>query len=188
MPDGNGSLSADSEWGNTARGDRVEDWLVHNVLPAVDAGYRTRGARYRGVAGLSSGGFGALNLAIHHPDSFRWAASYSGFLLARQDIFGAAWRANSPLLTAAAVPPAQRMPLFLAAGADETSYLGGAQHFAGQLGGLGWTVDLEVVPGGHGWAPWRAEMVRSFAQLGQLWGVPTSPAAPVGAPGPRHGE
>ena len=187
MPDGNGSASADSEWGDTVRGDRVEDWLVGDVVPALDAGYRTRGAEFRGIAGLSSGGFGALNLAIHHPSTFRWAASYSGFLLARQDIFGAAWRANSPLLTASSVPPAVRMPLFVVTGSDEQNYLGGAQRFAAQLGGLGWTVDVEVVPGGHGWETWRAEMVRSFMQLGQLWGSPTS-AAPAGVPGPRHGD
>src|SRR5205085_1918323 len=43
MPDGNGTAVSDAEWGDSARGDHVEDWVVGSVVPAVDARYRTLG-------------------------------------------------------------------------------------------------------------------------------------------------
>ncbi|HEY0410809.1 MAG TPA: alpha/beta hydrolase-fold protein, partial [Candidatus Dormibacteraeota bacterium] len=152
MPNGNGHALSDAEWGNSERGDRVEDWLVTQAVPAVDRRYRTLGAPYRGVAGLSSGGFGAVNVAMRHPDVFRWAASYSGFFDARSDIFGALTPANSPRLTAPQLPPASRMPLFLGAGDSDRVYLAQQASFVQELGHMDWQpVHQDLVAGGHGW-------------------------------------
>jgi enterochelin esterase-like enzyme len=53
-----------------------EDYIVSDVVGYVDANYRTLPqAESRGIAGHSMGGFGALNIAMHHPDLF--SAVYS---------------------------------------------------------------------------------------------------------------
>lgn len=58
---------------------RYEDYIVKDLLAHVDATYRTRPERRsRGIAGLSMGGFGALSLAMRHPDLFAASASHSG--------------------------------------------------------------------------------------------------------------
>ena len=171
MPDGNGQALSDAEWGNSRHGDRVEDWLVGRAVPEVDHRYRTLGTGFRAVAGLSSGGFGAINLALRHPDVFRWAASYSGFFFGRRDIFGADQPANSPALIASHVPPVARMPLFLGTGDTDRVFLAQQSAFVATLHDLGWLpVHEDLVAGGHGWEAWRLEMVHSLQWLGGLWG------------------
>jgi S-formylglutathione hydrolase FrmB len=58
---------------------KYETYIVHDLVADVDATYRTITTREgRGLAGLSMGGFGALELAMRHPDEFSVAASHSG--------------------------------------------------------------------------------------------------------------
>jgi S-formylglutathione hydrolase FrmB len=58
---------------------RYEDYVAFDLVQEIDRSYRTRAAREsRGVAGLSMGGFGALQLAMRHPDLFSASASHSG--------------------------------------------------------------------------------------------------------------
>ena len=66
---------------STATG-RYETHLVRELVPWVDAHYRTLTAReHRGIAGKSSGGFGALRLGMLHPDVFGALACHSGDML-----------------------------------------------------------------------------------------------------------
>lgn len=183
LPNGTGQSGGDAEWGDTAAGDTVEQWLTGQVIPAIDSRYRTLGARYRGVAGLSAGGFGAVNLATRHPDLFGWAASYSGYFTARQDIFGEQTRANSPVVTVRQLSTSERMPLFIGIGSEDTEFLADNRRFEGELRRLGWApLWTDTVPGGHGWLAWRLEMVQSLQWLGTLWGPglghPLAPARP----------
>lgn len=80
MPeDGNGGWNVD--WYNGGRGGppRWETYDVRQLLPWVEHRYRTIGTREgRAVAGLSTGGFGAISLAARNPDLFAFAASFSG--------------------------------------------------------------------------------------------------------------
>ncbi|MEZ4362753.1 MAG: alpha/beta hydrolase family protein [Kofleriaceae bacterium] len=56
-----------------------ETYIASDLLRWIDARYRTIAAREgRGIAGLSMGGFGAMALALRHPDLFSAAASHSG--------------------------------------------------------------------------------------------------------------
>jgi enterochelin esterase-like enzyme len=183
LPDGNGQFTADAEWGDTSRGDRVEAWLVGSTVPAVDARYRTLGARHRGIAGLSSGGFGAVNIATRHPGLFGWAASYSGYFTARRDLFtGSGGVQNSPAVTVAHLSAGQRMPLYIGVGTGDGRYLERNEGFATELRRLGWDpVSFDVVPGGHGWSAWRLELVHSLEWLGTLWPAPPE-RTPVPAP------
>lgn len=54
-------------------------YLVQEILPAVDKTFRTKpNRRYRGVMGKSSGGYGAISLAMDHPELFSAVACHSG--------------------------------------------------------------------------------------------------------------
>jgi S-formylglutathione hydrolase FrmB len=56
-----------------------ETHLVAEVVPEIDRRFRTRTDRDgRGIGGKSSGGFGALVLAMRHPDLFSAVASHAG--------------------------------------------------------------------------------------------------------------
>lgn len=58
---------------------RWETYHVKELIPFVDARYRTTGTRAgRAIAGLSMGGFGALSYASRHPDRFVAASTWSG--------------------------------------------------------------------------------------------------------------
>jgi enterochelin esterase-like enzyme len=170
LPNGNAAQSTDTEWGNSPSGD-IESWIVNQVVPGIDSLYRTLGKSFRGIAGLSSGAYGAVNIAFQNPTYFSWAGSYSGYFIGHSATFGSAWRANSPLYTASSVPVADRMSIYLSAGSTDYDFKPDTVQFGSTLNALGWPdVDLQVVPGGHGWVAWQAEMVQSFTMLGQLWG------------------
>jgi putative tributyrin esterase len=58
---------------------RYEDVLVRDLIPYMDAHYRTISKRKgRAVAGLSMGGLGAVKFALRYPQLFAFAASFSG--------------------------------------------------------------------------------------------------------------
>ncbi len=80
MKDGTGLFDAREDRAKTCvRTPRYEDYIVHDLIAHVDATYATiADRRARGIAGLSMGGFGALELAMRHPDLFSAAASHSG--------------------------------------------------------------------------------------------------------------
>src|SRR5262249_16910104 len=57
---------------------RYEDFFMKEFIPYVESKYRVRpGKQFRGVAGLSSGGFGALTYALRHPGMFNACAALS---------------------------------------------------------------------------------------------------------------
>lgn len=55
-----------------------EDFLIAEMLPAVEQRFSCGGEGRRGIFGKSSGGFGALVHAMRHPDIWAAAASHSG--------------------------------------------------------------------------------------------------------------
>jgi S-formylglutathione hydrolase FrmB len=62
--------------------DRYEDFFIHELVPAIDRKYRTIAKRgERGISGSSMGGYGALHLAMRHPDLFGSAAAQSAALV-----------------------------------------------------------------------------------------------------------
>ena len=64
---------------NSAALGRYEDYLIDELIPYVDASYRTLPAREsRGLSGKSSGGYGAMVQAMRHPEAFGAFASHSG--------------------------------------------------------------------------------------------------------------
>jgi len=118
------------------------------------------------VAGLSMGGYGALKLALSHPERFAAAASLSGvvdinWLSGRPEraalvdrVFGGDPGAEHdvrPLLRA--VPPAELPRLHLSCGTDEPLLVPNAA-FVADAEEAGADVTSLFVPGEHEWGLW----------------------------------
>jgi enterochelin esterase-like enzyme len=81
MPTGSTGVFTDKEWANGVRPhEGWETFVARDLVPAIDGRYRTlaRGSG-RAIAGLSEGGYGALNIALHHPGEFQLVESWSGY-------------------------------------------------------------------------------------------------------------
>ncbi|MEV6824388.1 alpha/beta hydrolase-fold protein [Amycolatopsis sp. NPDC051102] len=66
-----GNPSTDWECLDVPGGPQLETYLAKTVVPAVDHRYRTFADRtHRALGGMSGGGFGALNIGLHHVDEF----------------------------------------------------------------------------------------------------------------------
>lgn len=70
---------------------KVESSIVKELIPFIDKRYRTVASRQgRAVDGFSMGGFGALMMALRHPDLFSSVVSYGAALIGPDRIrFGA---------------------------------------------------------------------------------------------------
>ena len=81
MPFGSSGRFTDTEWANGVRANSGwETFLARDVVRAIDARYRTiRSGSARALAGLSEGGYGSLNIGLHHPGEFRVLESWSGY-------------------------------------------------------------------------------------------------------------
>ncbi len=74
MPNGDSSFYINSYDGK----EKYEDFFVKEFMPAVEKTFRIKGEKkFRGVAGLSMGGYGSLIYAIKYPELFAAAAPLS---------------------------------------------------------------------------------------------------------------
>ena len=106
MPFGSTGTFTDKEWANGIRPhEGWETFVARDLVRAIDRRFRTIPHGYaRGIGGLSEGGYGAVNIAIHHPEEFGLVESWSGYetLDPLTSIFGhdrLLVRANTPLET-----------------------------------------------------------------------------------------
>lgn len=77
MPNGRNGLLG-SFYLNSPVNGRWEDYVSTDLVSYIDAHYRTIARREsRGIAGHSMGGFGTINLAMHHPELYRAAYAMS---------------------------------------------------------------------------------------------------------------
>ena len=68
-----------SQFINSSATGNYEDYLTREIVPFVDENFRTKNDKNsRAVAGKSSGGYGALIMAMRHADVFGLACSTSG--------------------------------------------------------------------------------------------------------------
>jgi enterochelin esterase-like enzyme len=72
--------NADSSWyiNSYDSKEKYEDFFIKEFIPAIEKAYHIKGEKkYRGVAGLSMGGYGSLIYALKYPDLFAAAAPLS---------------------------------------------------------------------------------------------------------------
>ena len=171
MPFGSTGSFTDEEWANgVAPSSAWETFLARDVVRAVDQKYRTiRRGSARALAGLSEGGYGALNIGLHHAGEFGVLESWSGY--ERADNIGSVFghRAdllmrNSPLLTLDAAASALRRAhtfLWFYSGTDDRFRAQNAA-FAAALARQHLAHRFFVVRGGHNWALWRGNAARAL--------------------------
>ncbi|MDM7923805.1 MAG: alpha/beta hydrolase family protein, partial [Pyrinomonadaceae bacterium] len=65
--------------------DQYESYIVRELIPEIDAKFRTLAKRdSRAIAGLSMGGYGAIKFGLKYPELFKIAGSFSGALSAAE--------------------------------------------------------------------------------------------------------
>jgi enterochelin esterase-like enzyme len=166
MPFGSTGTFTDKEWANGVRAkDGWETFVARDVVGAIDAQFRTvaTGAG-RALAGLSEGGYGALNIGLHHPAEFRVLESWSGYERADDlaSIFGRSpslLAYNSPsveLPKAAKALRREHTYVWLYSGSTDPLRRQNAA-FARELVRYGIPHRYFLVRGGHNWALWRGQ-------------------------------
>lgn len=170
MPEGNSSYYTNSA---DHPQDRYEDYIVHDLIADVEQRLPAAGGRaHRAIAGVSMGGFGAVVLALKHPELFVFAGGMSSaldvpsrpFSIKRisqyrqhSSIFGP-WgsqgrRASDPFALARSADPAQAPYLFLTCG-DQEGLLATNKKFAALLQQRHFAHEFHTAHGGHDWNQW----------------------------------
>eukprot|EP01112_Ceratiomyxa_fruticulosa_P010842 TRINITY_DN2883_c0_g1_i2.p1 TRINITY_DN2883_c0_g1~~TRINITY_DN2883_c0_g1_i2.p1 ORF type:complete len:421 (-),score=82.26 TRINITY_DN2883_c0_g1_i2:1060-2322(-) len=67
-----------SQYINSEGTGRYKDYILFEVIPFIQKQYNIPNHQTWGVFGVSSGGYGALTLAMNHPEVFSCVASHSG--------------------------------------------------------------------------------------------------------------
>ena len=80
-PDGSCLPWVNSFYTNSIVNGNFEDYIVYDVIEFIDTTYKTLLSRdKRTIMGHSTGGYGAMKLALKHPDIYGGVASHSGHL------------------------------------------------------------------------------------------------------------
>jgi len=83
MPDGGVSFYIN----NFDNSVRYEDFFIQEFMPFIEKTYRIRAEkRFRGVAGLSMGGFGTLNYALKYPEKFAACVAFSAAIFSEESV------------------------------------------------------------------------------------------------------
>ena len=83
MPDADSSFYINSYDGK----EKYEDFFTKEFIPAIEKTWRIKAQkRFRGIAGLSMGGYGTLIYALKYPELFAAAAPLSAAVFADDDI------------------------------------------------------------------------------------------------------
>lgn len=175
MPDGNGRVTSATQWANRWDGrDRIEDALLE-LVSVVDREYRTMADRqHRMIGGLSSGAFGAVNIAARHPDLFGVAMGFSGYYFARGPVFGSDAgyiNDNSPIVLIQRSSAARSVRYILTVGAAD-HYRGYMDQFAQQLHRFGVSYDSTMLPGSHGGQVYFGGLVYSIGVVKTQLAIP----------------
>jgi enterochelin esterase family protein len=79
MENGMVAVKAGTQQQNARGNGAFEEVAINDLIPMIDASYRTRPDReHRAIAGLSMGGGQALRIGLGHTDKFAWIGSFSG--------------------------------------------------------------------------------------------------------------
>lgn len=166
--------------------DRYEDYIAQDLIPDVENRFpAARGRANRSVIGVSMGGFGAVKIALRHPDLFAFVGGLSSaidvprraFTIRRLQqsrhydaIFGPAGsqtrRDNDPFVLIRTADPGAAPYFFLTCGEQE-GLLPANREFAALLGERHFKYEFHTVRGGHNWNQWNSWVPALFQSLEQ---------------------
>jgi putative tributyrin esterase len=183
MPEGNSSYYVNAA---ERPQDRYEDYITKDLITDVERRFPTApGRANRAIAGISMGGFGAVTLALKHPDLYAFAGGLSSALdvpsrpfsikrigqyRGHAQIFGP-WktemrRANDPYILVGSLDPDRATYLYLTCGEQEGLFPAN-QRFAAILLKRGFQYEFHPGPGRHDWNQWNGRLPELFASLRQ---------------------
>jgi putative tributyrin esterase len=162
--------------------DRFEDYIVKDLISDVETRFPADPTR-RAIIGVSMGGFGAVKLALKHPELYGFVGALSPaidvpsrpFSIKRisqyryhASIFGA-WgsetrRDNDPFVLARKVDPG-KVPFIFATCGEQEGLLPANRQFAALLAKRNFRVEFDSGPGGHNWNQWNPRLPDLFASL-----------------------
>jgi putative tributyrin esterase len=181
------SIEGENSWylnSATNPKEKWEDYFLKDVISDVQERFRINGGDARAIAGISSGGYAAINLALKYPGLFFFAGSLSGAVTAPRDprfdkafksfgfsdIFGppdsATRKENDVFLLAEKAEPQHTSFIFMACGTDDDT-IDGQHQFADLLRKRHIAYEAIEFPGEHEWTFWEAAlpaMLRSLAR------------------------
>lgn len=171
MPFGSTGTFTDKEWvDGVSPNDQWATFVSRDVVHAIDARYRTiPSAKGRAIAGLSEGGYGAINIALHNPSEFSVVESWSGY--ERPDplraLFGSGLQrlyANDPrrLLPLVARELRRRGTYFWFYSGSTDRFRLQNRAFARELARHHIHYHYFEAYGGHTWAIWRSSARNAY--------------------------
>jgi S-formylglutathione hydrolase FrmB len=172
LPDGNGRISP-SEWGNSYnQSQKMETFVAVDLVRYIDQHFRTIAQPAdRAIGGLSMGGFGAMNIAVHHSEVFGTAISLGGYYNAENAVWGnnvEYKQQNSPAKVLPNDRQAWKLHIFLGAATQDQPYYRDTMQFAHELDSLSIPYHLDIEKGYHSWTVWEVQMYKALLWL--HWG------------------
>lgn len=178
---------ADESWyTNSANNpkDRYEDYVVQDLPADVRERFSVRaGNNSTAAVGVSMGGYGAIKIALHHPELFGFVGALSPAVdvtrrgvsphrisqwLHYRAIFGpaasATRRNNDPFLLIRSADP-KLLPLFYITCGTQESLFQPNRQFAYELRRRDYRFEFHPVTGGHDWQNWNAQLPALFVAL-----------------------
>ncbi|MBC1239674.1 esterase family protein [Nostoc sp. 2RC] len=166
-PDGNDKRGSspyrDPEYIDGPNG-KVSTALGDELVKVVQSRYRTlKNPDFWAIGGLSSGGWGAVNVGLHNVNHFSILFSHSGYF---QDKTGPT---NSPIIYIKTIPlPDQkRLRIYFDTGKSDTEEIQEGKKFSQVLQGLKIYHLFREFPGGHTWQYWREHLADSLTFVGE---------------------
>jgi S-formylglutathione hydrolase FrmB len=162
---------------NTRDGsEKWEDMIIAEFIPLIESSNRVNATRSaRGISGTSMGGYGALKIAMKHPDLFGSVSGHSPVLLADlsaarvsdrrlqmfqalfERIYGisqdlAYWEANNPMTLAKDTKKLNGLKIYVDCGSeDDYGFDVGTRQLGEMLTKAGYPHEAHLYPGNHGW-------------------------------------
>jgi S-formylglutathione hydrolase FrmB len=155
---------------------RYEDFFIREFVPFIESHYRIRAERrYRGITGISMGGYGALRFAFRYPQLFGSVSAHSAALVAKlPDVQGGSpqeeglarvmgiafgtpfnrqfWDKNNPFTLVENGARGGGMSVYFDCGTeDQFGFDAGAQAFHELLVAKKIPHEFHLYPGGHDW-------------------------------------
>ena len=143
---------------------KIATHIGDELVKVVQTRYRTLPApEFWAIGGLSSGGWGAVNVGLHHLNHFSILFSHSGYF---RDKSGSQ---NSPIYLVRKLSPQERRKLriYLDTGSSDSFFLTQNRQFDAVLKTLKITNVLHEFPGEHTWRYWRQHLSDSLTFVGE---------------------
>jgi S-formylglutathione hydrolase FrmB len=181
MPEGNSSYYINAV---SPPQDRYEDFIVDDLSADVERRFPARSDRSgKAIAGVSMGGFGAVNLGLRHPDRFAFVGGLSSAIDVPRRRFtwhrleqsrrfdrlfgpdGSDTRREHDLFTFVESVDNRRVPyLYLTCGTLE-GLLPANREFAARVKSRNIGYEFHEVAGGHDWNQWNGQIKSMFTVL-----------------------